>query len=481
LLSVWNGGTDMLRRAVTYALEDDAANFWITEGVSWSPDPQKAATLDGAIKSVRPVDLSGDGKLALFVARDKGDQLFACERGARKLVNITAERELESKSLVYAWGSFAGQQRLDLISYDGKTATLFAQQADRKFKSNPLDLGKALAGGCISLTALDVGAKERAGLVVGGSGLPVIVALDEKGKATCTALTAPGIDLAKLGTAGVCLVADFDGDAIADILAVRQDGGILFRGAAPGKFKPGEVSAVKCRDAVAGVCVGDLDGDGGLDVLVAGGAARFMWINDGKGNFAQRFSAVGEMMTHDLTLLVADCMVGDVNNDGRQDVLWTYATNAAPVTYYSRGFLSFGHSHSIDISEMHFLPDANNARDGAQSACLADLDGDGAQDMALALVNGDIWCLFQSTDDNKAPVVVAEVPLASEYKGPVTCTGWVGKRCLGAWNAMPGTSPGWFGGQEDGPVTITWRLPGGRPQSSTVYLKEPGVGRVELK
>ena len=47
--AVWAGGTDMLRRAVDYILNDDYPVVPTAEGVSWSEGPQKVATLDGTI------------------------------------------------------------------------------------------------------------------------------------------------------------------------------------------------------------------------------------------------------------------------------------------------------------------------------------------------------------------------------------------------------------------------------------------------
>jgi hypothetical protein len=478
--ATWAGGTDMLRRAIHYIVQDDQAEVPTTEGVTWTGSPEKIATLDGAIRTVRPVDLAGDGQHLLFVAGDNGDRLLACDPKTRTFADVTADRGLQSQSLAWAWGDFSGQGRLDLVSYDGKTVTLHAQQADGKFKSGPLDLGQALDGGCGSLAALDGGVKERAGLLVNGNGLPVLVVFDAGGKASATALTAPGIDLAKQGKAGACLVADFDGDGYADILALREEGGILFRGEAPGKFKPGIACAAKSGNADTRACTGDYDGDGCLDVLVFGGTTRLIWVNNGAGDFTERFCDVGEMVSHDQRVRGTDSMTGDVNNDGRQDVLLAYA-NSSPVTYFSRGFLSFGHSHSLDIKERQLLPEANHATDGQQSACLADLDGDGAQDLALALNNGEIWVFFRENSDNEARMAVAALPIAGAFKGPVTVTGWIGKRCLGAWNVLPGVSPACFGRTDAGPITLKWRLPGGQEQSREVEIMKGGRLKVEIK
>ncbi len=66
----------------------------------------------------------------------------------------------------------------------------------------------------------------------------------------------------------------------------------------------------------------------------------------------------------------------------------------------------------MDISQGHLYPEANQAVGGQQSGCLADLDGDGAQDLTLALNNGEIWVFFRDNKDHNAFMAVADLPIA---------------------------------------------------------------------
>ena len=472
--AVWAGGTDMLRRAVDYILQDDNRDVPVADGAAWSGEPMKVATLDGTIRAVRPIDLDGDGKLLLFVARDQGDHLLACDAKSRKFTDITAARALQSGSQAFAWGDFDGKGRLDLISFDGKTVSLHAQQADGTFNAHALDSAGATGSGCVGLAALDGGVKGRSGLLVTpADALPALVSLVGEGKLSRSALAADRIDLKKLGQAGPCLVADFDGDAVADVLAPREEGSVLFRGLAPGKFAPGGACAVKLGKGPFSACLGDFDGDGRLDVLSVNPAGMYLWQNEGDGKFSETFDLCGELTTTSQPGGV-DCVVGDVNNDGRQDALFAYGSTS-PQVLFNRGFRSFGHAHTLDLAEQHLLLAANDARDGQQSACLGDFDGDGAQDMALALKNGDVWLFHRANEDREARIAVAALPLGGECKGPVTVTGWIGKRCLGAWNVLLGVSQACFGRRDAGPVTLTWRLPGGKEQRKEVILERETV------
>jgi len=478
LQTVWWGGTDMLRRAVDYILEDDDPNVPVRADVSWSEGPTKLAAIEGAIKAVRPIDLDGNGAPELFVACETGDHLLIGDGGkSRTFTDMTAARGLRSKSRAFAWGDFDGGGRLDLISFDGKDVTLHAQRADGKFQAKPLDLGPALATGCSGLATLDVG-NGRAGLIVSGEAFPAIVALDAEGKATVTTLTAPGVELAKLSKAGSCLVADFDGDGLADVLALREAGSVLFRALAPGKFAPGVACAVKLGKSPSAACLGDFDSDGRFDVLGVNSDGIYLWQNEGDGKFTETLDLNGEL-AYGAQRRGIDCMAGEINNDGRQDVAIAYSVGY-PMLFFNCGFRSFGFAQELNLGWAELLPAAEK---GQQSACFGDLDGDGAQDLALALRNGEVWVVFRENSDphRQAMMAVVTLPVGGRYKGPVAVTGWAGKRCLGVWNVQPGVSRACFGSTEAGTVTLKWRMPGGKEQSKEVVLEKGGIVRVELK
>jgi hypothetical protein len=477
LMTVWHGGTDMMRRAVDYIQTDDDPKVPVAEGFSFSKGPLKLASLTGAIRAVRTVDLTGDGKLALFVACESGDRLFAGAKD-RTFADLTEARGLQSKSLAFAWGNFAGQGRLDLISFDGKGVTLNAQQANGKFQTKPLDIGSAMTTGCVALTALDVGTQGRSGLLVSGDSWPVLVTLDEAGKATATPLAAPGVELAKLGKPGAGLVADFDGDGLADVLLPAEKGSVLFCATALGKFAPGVACAVNLGKSPSGACLGDFDGDGRLDVFCANRSGSYLWENAGGGTFVEAFEQTGEL-SYGTSSRGSDCMAGDFNNDGRQDIVIGYSA-AEPRIFFNRGFRSFGNAASINMGWKELLP---AAMQGQKSACIGDLDGDGAQDLALATGTGEIWVAFRenSNADRVAMMAAAVLPVSGACKGPVTVTGWIDKRCLGAWNVLPGVSQACFGRTDAGPVTLKWRLPGGKEQTKEVVLEKAGTLKVEIK
>jgi hypothetical protein len=130
----------------------------------------------------------------------------------------------------------------------------------------------------------------------------------------------------------------------------------------------------------------------------------------------------------------------------------------------------------MDLSTNNMLP---QAEDGQQAGCMADLNGDGAQDMVLVLKNGEAWAFYVEAGEGTARCVRAVLSSKGPTIGPLTVVGWRGKRCLGAWNVLAGTSEAFMGQEEAGPVILKWQTPGGKLQQKQVIV-ESGPVRVVL-
>ena len=480
---LWAGGTDMLRRAVDYILQHDDPQVPVNAGAEWSGKPRKVGKFAGKIEAVKPIDLAGNGQFALFVAADKGDHLLVCDRKTRTFKDVTEGKKLGSASQRFAWGDFNGDGTLDLISLNGGRLSLHAQQGDGTFKPAALDLPAGLARSCVGLAALDTGREGFSGLLVSGTSAPILVTFSAEAKPAAAPLLSKGVDVSKYGKAGASIVADFDGDSLPDVIQPFAKGSLFYRGLAPGKFAPAVACSMHLGRGQGTWCLADFDADGRLDIFTVAEDTSRIWQNQGNGAFADLFGVSGEIAYISQPSGV-DCMVGDVNNDGRQDVLICYDTQS-PHIFFNRGFRSFGHAHMLDLSEKELL---NAAESGQRAGCLGDFDGDGAQDMILALPNGEVYACFREVEDGTAYNVTAVLPVKGACKGPVTIVGWEksGKepgrqdRCFGAWNVLPGTGAAFIGLDEPGPVTVRWRLPGGKTQEKRIRV-ENGAVRLEIK
>ena len=99
------------------------------------------------------------------------------------------------------------------------------------------------------------------------------------------------------------------------------------------------------------VALGDLDGDGDLDAMVANSAdePNTVWINDGNGTFENSGQALGNSKSYSVAL-------GDLDNDGDLDAMITNNkqpntvwTNDGNGTFASNG-QALGNSQSYSVA-----------------------------------------------------------------------------------------------------------------------------------
>lgn len=458
LQETWAGGTDMLLRCVRYILADKRAVVPVVVGVNWESH-RRIATIAGKVHSAAPVDLDDDGRWSLHIACENGDRLLQWDSAGRDFVDITAARKLSAGSLAAAWADFDGDGRIDLASHDGRNIRLFINTPNG-FRPTA-DAPPPLDSRCVGLAAMAYGAAGRAALLASTSAAPLVLTY-ASGRWEKTALLPP---TGARGKAYACMVADFDGDGLPDVLQPHAAGAAFYRGTPAGTFAEGIACNVEYGDAASAACLGDYDADGLLDIFVAGRERCMIWHNRGEGRFEETLHLSGEIgyIARPNARAGLTC---DINADGRQDILVTYA-DAPPQVFFNRGFRSFGHAHSIDLAENELLSQAKN---GQQAAAVADFNDDGAQDMALVLDGGEVWIFLRRTDDVPALAARAALPVSARHAGPVLASGMRGHQELGAWNLLPGTSEAYFGASTGGTIRVTWRFPGqsGRQQEITV-------------
>jgi hypothetical protein len=174
-----------------------------------------------------------------------------------------------------------------------------------------------------------------------------------------------------------CVAAgDFNGDGLLDLLVCNSD----IRGATDmrdqifwnegnGAFRPGP--RLGENNDTHSVAVGDLNGDGALDIVVAHLSRSRVYLNDGAGSFAAGQSiATAAWMTWDVVL-------GDFNGDGALDLV---LANGPP------SFATTGGQNELYLNDgsgrftlsMAFGKEGDTTR----SIAVGDINGDGALDVA---------------------------------------------------------------------------------------------------
>jgi hypothetical protein len=131
--------------------------------------------------------------------------------------------------------------------------------------------------------------------------------------------------------AGVCL-GDIDGDGRPDVYLARTEGAnALYRNLGGWRFEEiTDRAGVSAPDRYSTGCAFiDADGDGDLDlILLALGGPNVLFRNDGRGNFAEEPDALGESAAGSTTVAVAD-----VDGDGWLDL---YISNYKAYTTLDR-------------------------------------------------------------------------------------------------------------------------------------------------
>jgi hypothetical protein len=160
---------------------------------------------------------------------------------------------------------------------------------------------------------------------------------------------------------------DLNGDGALDILVATAGASpgtgrlLLYLNQGGGRF--GEALLLPGNQTSTSLALGDLNGDGALDLVVGGLGQDFVHLNDGAGHFATHIP----LAAIDETTSVA---VGDLNGDGALDIL-TGNLNQPTLLYLNNGSGGFGSPAPLDQP----WP--------TTSLALGDLNGDGSLDVVV--------------------------------------------------------------------------------------------------
>ncbi len=473
--AVWRGGTDMLLQCCRYILSNPNAVVPVAANAEWA-ETKEIATLDERINKIYPISINTDStKQQLFIAADNGDRLYEYNSEDDEFVDLTELVQLQSRSKLSAWADCNSDGILDLISWNGEEVQLYLRDENGTFSS----VQKVLSTSCLSLQVISYSNENELGLVIGTSTGPQLIDLEDN---TLKHIFKPAGELnSTLGEAGPCLLADLNNDGHVDVLHLYAAGSILYKGQGIGSWGDPELKNVTLGAAPNGVFTADFDADGLLDVVTYGqhDAGISIYQNHGDFLFERANGLCGE--TNNVGNGVISGMVGDINNDGRQDFVVFYSDMSDeprdPQIFFNRGFRSFGFATDLNLSETSMLYDAAS---GQQAGCWCDLNNDGAQDIVIVDGVNTVGVVFRNNVQEDALCLSIGVSADMNYTGPIMVTAFNDDRNLGSWSIDQSSPSARFCAREAGEFRVRWHIPGAGLCEETVIVEE-GSKRCLLK
>jgi hypothetical protein len=330
-------------------------------------------------------DYDGDGDVDLFVGFNGApNRLYRNDTGTFADAAAAAGIADPRATRAAAWGDFDADGDPDLLvgfapGPAGPVLRLYRNDRGR-FADATEASGLSLPAGAVRQPAwIDIDADGDLDLYVGLRDRADLLYRNERGRFTDVAAS---IGLADARRTVGAVWFDYDEDGDLDLYAGHMDGdanalyrndagrftdvaeraGLAWGGRAPGDKTNGTVRP----------CAADVDGDGRFDLFMANYGPNGLFLNRGGGTFADVSAAWGIA----IDARYDTCAFGDIDNDGRAD-LYVNGTVTGGKSYRDYLFRNTG-ARFEDVTPVNV-----EALEADHGALWADVDGDGAEDLAL--------------------------------------------------------------------------------------------------
>ena len=412
------GGSSSMRRPVSVALDDldgdgdtdlvaaDAVGDDLAVFFQGPPGSFGSSLLalggfpitDG-VRGVALGDLDGDSGVDVVAANGVGDNLTVFFQSLPSLDStplVLGDFSTTRFPVAVALGDLDGNGTTDLVSanqgFPGTTSdnlSAFFQRSHGSFASTSRELGGSSNSVSVAVGDLDGDGDMDVASIDDGTGFLPIFFQGAPGSFGSPPLALGGPSMT-INSSSVVL-GDLDGDGALDLLSANAGGDDLtvFFQVAPRSFESTlALGGFPITDAPVSVALGDLDQDGDLEVVSANevGNDLAVFFQVGPGSFASS-PALGGSSTTTGPRSVA---LGDLDGDGTPDLASANAGGNSLTVFFQESPGSF--------TSLPLLLGGSSTTDGPCSVALADLDGDGDLDLASAnRIGHDLTVFFQKT------------------------------------------------------------------------------------
>lgn len=327
--------------------------LWLNDGTGMFTESEEDPIFNtGDARSIALGDLDNDGDLDAFVGFREANRVILNDGSA----NFTStEQELgEHNSVAVALGDLDGDGDLDVfVANWGGPNKVWLNDGSAGFSDSGQAFGSEEHSRCVELGDVD-GDGDLDALVVDVNDVPGPRILLNDGQAVFTDME-QNFGISALNCFWGAL-GDLDGDGDLDLFFARADfdANVVFLNDGTGEFE--DTNQALGSQNSTHVALGDLDNDGDLDAYVTNSeedcdGANRVYLNDGAGVF----EATNQYMGSDPSMWVA---LGDVDEDGDLDA---FVANRGSSGALDRLWLNDGTGRFVDSGQR---------LDGARSSCV---------------------------------------------------------------------------------------------------------------
>ncbi len=201
---------------------------------------------------------------------------------------------------------------------------------------------------------------------------------------------------------------DIDGDGDVDMLVSNGGNGpypiSVFKNDGNAVFTPAANGTINSGGFNRSMTLGDIDGDGDLDLVTTNGDYLYVFGNNGSGTFTQLVNYTNSASFQPVYNAVENVTLADVDNDGDLDALATLRNAGVVGVRLNNGAGTFSGSTNVQVGTY------------ARALAVADVDGDGDLDFVTANNNATTPLSLRLNDGSgnfTAPATEPALPVNS--------------------------------------------------------------------